>query len=117
MTGFAYEPSWLAHQLNLVFLPVWLAATLKGYSAQPKFWRISLENVLLLGGIFTLYISASRIGWLSFLLVVASQALVWNFQLAQRIQGWFTARIAYPPGLGKDHPRGDPSRDCWFVWG
>ena len=35
VTGFAYEPSWLAHQLNLVFLPVWLAATLRGYSAQP----------------------------------------------------------------------------------
>jgi O-antigen ligase len=101
VTGFAYEPSWLAHQLNLIFLPVWLAATLKGYSAQRKLWRISLENVLLLGGLFTLYISASRIGWLSFLLVMASQALVWNLQLAQRIQGWLSARLRIRPAWEK----------------
>jgi O-antigen ligase len=101
VTGFAFEPSWLAHQLNLVFLPVWLAATLRGYSAQRKLWRISLENVLLLGGIFVLYISASRIGWLSFLLVVASQALVWNLQLAQRIQGLIRLRLRIRPAWEK----------------
>ena len=101
VTGFAYEPSWLAHQLNLVFLPVWLAATLRGYSALPKLWKISLENVLLLGGIFTLYISASRIGWLAFLLVVALQALVWNLYLARCIQELFTARIHFRPAWEK----------------
>jgi O-antigen ligase len=101
VTGFAYEPSWLAHQLNLIFLPVWLAATLKGYSAQRKLWRISLENVLLLAGLFILYISASRIGWLSFLLVMASQALVWNLLLAQRIQGWLSARLRIRPAWEK----------------
>lgn len=101
LTGFAYEPSWLAHQLNLIFLPVWLAATLKGYSAQRKLWRISLENVLLLCGIFILFISASRIGWLSFLLVVASQVLVWNLQLAQWIQGWLSRRLRIRPAWEK----------------
>jgi O-antigen ligase len=101
VTGFAYEPSWLAHQLNLVFLPIWLAATLMGYSAHRKIWRLSLENVLLLGGLFILYLSASRIGWLSFLLVVASQALVWNLKLARHIQGTVTARVHIRPAWDK----------------
>jgi hypothetical protein len=101
VTGFAYEPSWLAHQLNLVFLPVWLAATIMGYSAHRKIWRISLENVLLLGGVFTLYLSASRVGWLSFLLVVAYQALVWNLKLAWRIQEVVRSRIRIRPAWEK----------------
>lgn len=81
ITGFAYEPSWLAHQLNLVYLPLWLAATLRGYSAFPRFWRISLENVLLVAGVFSLFESASRVGWLSFLvvLVLLAVALSWEF--------------------------------------
>lgn len=100
VTGFTYEPSWLAHQLNLVFLPLWLAATLRGVSAHRKL-RIkntrlcaSVENVLLLGGLFILYLSASRVGWLSFLLVVASQAVVLNLRLARRIQGMVSARLS-----------------------
>jgi hypothetical protein len=101
VTGFAYEPSWLAHQLNLVFLPIWLAATLRGYSAHRKIGRISLENVLLLGGLFILYVSASRVGWLSFLLVMVSQALVWNLQLARRIQGMVAARVHFRPAWEK----------------
>ncbi len=34
--GFTYEPSWLAHMLNMLFLPYWLAATLTGYSVARK---------------------------------------------------------------------------------
>ena len=32
MNGFAFEPSWLAQQLNLLYLPFWLAATISGFS-------------------------------------------------------------------------------------
>lgn len=79
-TGFAYEPSWLAHQLNIVYLPLWLAATLRGYSVFPRLWRISVENVLLLGGVFVLFVSFSRIGWLSFLAVLLflTVLLIWR---------------------------------------
>ncbi|MBE3066501.1 MAG: O-antigen ligase family protein [Chloroflexi bacterium] len=69
--GFTYEPSWLAHQLNLVYLPYWLAATVTGYSATKKILRISVENILLAGGIVILYFTISRIGLLAFLLTVA----------------------------------------------
>ncbi len=107
VTGFAYEPSWLAHQLNLVFLPLWLAATLRGVSAHRKLriknirWTISFENVLLLGGLFILYLSASRVGWLSFLLVIASQAIIWNLQMARRIQGIVSTRLSIRPSWEK----------------
>jgi hypothetical protein len=79
-TGFAYEPSFLAHMLNLVYLPLWLSATLRRNSVFPRLWRISVENVLLIGGVFTLFISFSRVGWLSFLLVliVLASALGWK---------------------------------------
>jgi hypothetical protein len=69
--GFTFEPSWLAHQLNLVFLPYWLAATITGYSAMKKILRISLENLLLTAGVVILFFTFSRIGLIAFLLMIA----------------------------------------------
>jgi len=86
VTGLAYEPSWLAHQLNLVYLPVWLAASLCGYSAHArKLWRFSLENFLLVGGALQLFLSFSRVGWVSFLMVGAFVAVSATLRLVQRI--------------------------------
>lgn len=74
--GFAYEPSWFAHQLNMVYLPFWLAATLQRYSAHRfHLWFISMENTLLGLGIIAFFLSSSRVGLLAILLVVAY--LVW----------------------------------------
>jgi hypothetical protein len=69
--GFTFEPSWLAHQMNLVFLPYWLAATVTGYSVAKKFQRISLENLLLAAGVAILFFTFSRIGLVAFLLMIA----------------------------------------------
>ncbi|MHB8807151.1 MAG: hypothetical protein ACYC59_06170, partial [Anaerolineaceae bacterium] len=33
VNGLALEPSWFAHQLNMIYIPIWLAATIKGISA------------------------------------------------------------------------------------
>jgi hypothetical protein len=94
VNGFAYEPSWLAHQLNMVYLPVWLAATLTGYSAHRfRLVRVSIENILLLGGVFVLIMSVSRVGWLSFLLVTLYVAV--NFTL--RMVGKFSVYIQNRP--------------------
>jgi hypothetical protein len=71
VSGFAFEPSWLAHQLNMVYLPVWLAASVTGYSSFRKVRRVSLENVLLLCGFVILVFTYSRIGLLGFLLALA----------------------------------------------
>lgn len=71
IAGFAYEPSWLAHQLNVVYIPFWLAATATGYSTFKKLRRVSCENILLVGGVVVLVFTYSRVGLLAFLLVLA----------------------------------------------
>jgi O-antigen ligase len=88
VAGFAYEPSWLAHQLNMLFLPYWLSATVNRTSAfRFRLFRISLENVLLIGGVIILGISFSRVGWLALLVMVAYlflRASIWMIQFSQR---------------------------------
>lgn len=96
-TGFAFEPSWLAHQLNLAFLPFWLAASLTGWSAfRPRLWKFSLENILLAVGAVILFIS-SRVGTLSMLLVLAFLGIYFNVYLARKLQGWSSKRLAERP--------------------
>jgi len=88
ITAFAFEPSWLAQQLNLLYLPFWLAATINGWSAFCfRLWKISLENILLVVGAVLLFLS-SRVGTLSFLLVLAFLGIYFNIYLAKRLQMW-----------------------------
>ena len=93
ITGFAYEPSWLSNQLNMIYIPIWLAASVRRFTAhRRKVLGISLENVLLLGGVAQLYISKSRLGLLAFLLCVAYLL----FELSLRIAGWLRDRYTNP---------------------
>jgi hypothetical protein len=102
VTGMAYEPSWLAHQLNLVYLPFWLTATLMGYSStRLRLWRFSVENILLVAGVITLFISFSRVGWLAFFLALAYLAIRLNLRIAQRLQAWVLSRVAVRSSLHK----------------
>jgi hypothetical protein len=84
--GFTLEPSWLAHQLNMLYLPFWLAATVRGYSAQRKLWRISLENVLLILGTLVLVLTLSRVGLLAFLLTIGYLLIGATLELTRWIQ-------------------------------
>lgn len=85
--AFAYEPSWLAHQLNMLYLPLWLACTATGFTAHRLHWRgLHAEHLLLLGGFVTLILSVSRIGLFTFLLMVAFLLLVWNVRLVRWLQ-------------------------------
>ena len=71
VTGLAYEPSWLADQLVMLYLPVWLACTLRRYSAfrDRRTW-FSLEAALLLWGSAILFLSFSRIGLVAYVVVL-----------------------------------------------
>ncbi|MBN2386534.1 MAG: hypothetical protein JXB85_05900 [Anaerolineales bacterium] len=69
--GFAFEPSWLAHQLNMVFIPAWLAASSTGFSAHKKIGWLTLEKVLFAGGVVVLFMTFSRVGLLGFFIMVA----------------------------------------------
>ncbi len=101
MTAFAFEPSWLAQQLNLLFLPFWLAASVTGWSAfRFRLWKISLENLLLATGAVVLFLS-SRVGTLSLLLVLAFLGIYFNISLAKRLQKWTLEHLTRLPLLLK----------------
>ncbi len=90
ITGLALEPSWLAHQLNMLYLPFWLSATVVGYSAhETRLIKISFENVLLVGGIGALVLSFSRAGWAVFLLMLAYLFIRLNMRLIK----WLKTRL------------------------
>ena len=94
VTGLAFEPSWLAHQLNTVYLPIWLASTLTGISVFRRVGKLSIENILLALGCFVLLISFSRVGWISFALALGVVA----FWVLVRVTGWLQARFLSQTG-------------------
>jgi hypothetical protein len=89
VTGMAFEPSWLAHQLVLVFLPLWLSCTITGFSTFRKLGIFSLENLLLVLGVVVLFLAFSRIGWISFVLILAYLGLQFVLYLSKKTQGHF----------------------------
>jgi hypothetical protein len=93
ITAFAFEPSWLAHQMNLLYIPFWLGATVSGTSAHRfRLWKISLENILFLIGAVVVFL-ASRVGTLAILLVLALLGIYANFLLARRVYKWSVTRF------------------------
>jgi len=70
-TGLAYEPSWLAHQLNILYIPLWLGFTARNESVYRRrlFGKIPWESLLLAGGIVSMFLSFSRIGWITVIVV------------------------------------------------
>ncbi len=68
VTGFAFEPSWLAHQLNMLYIPLFLGSYLSGYTIfKKKLFHISLETIFLFASILLLFLTKSRIGWITFI--------------------------------------------------
>ena len=102
ITAFAFEPSWLAHQLNLLYLPFWLGATISGTSAHRfRLGKISLENILFLLGAVIVFL-ASRVGTLAILLVLALMGLYANFLVARRVLRWsMTQFVRVSPAIKK----------------
>jgi hypothetical protein len=93
ITAFAFEPSWLGHQLNLLFLPLWFAATIHGLSTfRFRLWKLSLENIFLGCSVVVLFL-ASRVGTLSLLLIIAFLVIYLNVYLARRLHAWSLPRF------------------------
>lgn len=86
VNGLALEPSWFAHQLNMVYLPFWLAATIKGFSAfKKRLGFLTVENILLVIGIASLFLTLSRVGWLGFLLMFTFLLVKLHSYLVRRV--------------------------------
>ena len=85
--GFTLEPSWLAHQLNLLYLPYWFAASITGFSAHSRRGKfLTFERLLFLSGMAVLFLTLSRVGLAAFLLTVL-------FFVIQAARKWI-ARLA-----------------------
>lgn len=84
--GFTLEPSWLAHQLNLLYLPFWFAASITGYSAfSIRFRWITAERILFAIGALVLFLTLSRVGLAAFLLTAGFCLIVFVHRLIHKI--------------------------------
>jgi len=99
VTGLAYEPSWLGDQLVVLYLPLWLASVVAGYSVGRQWRRISvLELGLALWGAVVLLLAESRISVVGFLATLALLCGWMLWRLAGRV-----IRAA-PAGLRRSLP-------------
>ncbi len=102
VNGFAYEPSWLAHQLNILYLPYWLAATVRGASVHRfRLGPLTVENILLGGGALILLASFSRVGMLAFLLVLTYLILRGGLAWTRRLAGGLVDRLSLRGALAR----------------
>ena len=84
--GFTLEPSWLAHQLNLLYLPFWFAASVTGYTAfRFRIRFITVERVLFAAGLLVLFLTLSRVGLAAFLLTAAFCAFVFVIRMMRKL--------------------------------
>jgi hypothetical protein len=90
LAGLTWEASWFAHQLNMLYLPLWLAATYQRTTVFPRIWKISFENIFLVFGMGVFFLSSPRIGGLACLLMLLY--LVLRFHVA--IYRWIVSRLA-----------------------
>jgi O-antigen ligase len=94
VTGLAYEPSWLANQLLILFIPLWFSSVLNGYSAfKFKKGPLSIELGLLLWGALVLFFTFSRIGLVNGFILLAFVALVFGGRWIQRLVGLIIRRL------------------------
>ena len=86
ISGFAYEPSWLADQLVILYLPWLYAAALTGFRLTRFKW---LEPLLILAIGALLLLTFSRSGLLNALLVAGIVLLFTAAHWWRRAWGWF----------------------------
>lgn len=85
--GFASEPSWFAHLLNMVYLPYWISATFTNFTAHSKkMWKFSIENGLLVVGFIALFMTYSRAGLAAFILVLGFYFIRFNIWMIKKIK-------------------------------
>jgi len=94
VTGFALEPSWLAHQLNMLYLPFWLAASYQRFSVYKfRIVKLTIENLLLVCGLVMMFLTFSRVGLVAFVLMIGYFLLRMSVRLIQWGQGKLLSRF------------------------
>ena len=86
VNGLTYEASWFAHQMVILYLPIWIAATYYKTSAfKFRVFHVSIENVLLIFGLIAFILSSPRIGLVSFSLMIVYVFIRVNVQFYRKI--------------------------------
>lgn len=101
ISGFAFEPSWLAGQIVTLYLP-WLAGWLLFQFQNSLFWknrRAWPEAVLLPGALAALLMTYSRSGLLVAAVAAGVTLTVAGGAMVGKFFGWFWA--GFRPGAGK----------------
>lgn len=104
VSGFALEPSWLAHQLNVLFIPYWLGASITGFTCfRRKLWKLSVENFCLVFGAGILFLTYSRIGLAAFLMMLFIIAAHWISKPLLGLTNWVISclRLNHAPPVIK----------------
>jgi hypothetical protein len=105
VNGLAYEASWFAHQMVMLYLPLWMAASYHKTSAFTfRVLHISAENVLLILGIGVFFLSSPRIGLVSFLLMIIYLFIRLNLSIHRRIVDYVFKR-QFNPQRGSSRTR------------
>jgi hypothetical protein len=93
VTGLTYEPSWFAHQMVMLYLPLWLAATYERKSAfNFRLLRISVENILLVVGLIEFYLCSPRIALIAFIPMTVFLFAKFNLAVIRKLIQTITIR-------------------------
>lgn len=98
ISGFAFEPSWLADQVVIFYFPWLFAAILTGFRLTKYSW---LEPVLALGSIGILLMSYSRSGVIGLLVSTGIVMLTIGRGVLVAIWSWFWMPLVTPEAKGK----------------
>ncbi len=105
ISGFAFEPSWLASQLATLYIPWLVAGLLTGFRVLnfqrlPKLMYQLLEPLLLVASLTAVFMTYSRSGLLvTFVALIITTLLAGRGWLAGG-WGWFKAGFNFQPGVG-----------------
>ncbi len=87
VTGLALEPSWFSHELNMLYIPLWLSASLNKYTSHNfRLLGLTLENFLLVGGVGALVLTFSRGGYIASLCMLTLILIYLNIRLIEIIK-------------------------------
>jgi len=91
-SGLAYEASWFAHQLVMLYLPLWLSATVLRKSAfNFRVLKLSIENILLVIGLAQFMMSSPRVSLLSLGLILVVLFIYFNLWLVRLLTRLITS--------------------------
>jgi hypothetical protein len=86
VSGLTYEASWFAHQMVMIYLPIWIAASYHKTSAfKLRVFHVSAENILFVSGLAAFFLSSPRIGLVSFLIMTFYLFMRLNLVLHRKI--------------------------------